>query len=496
MQFINTFSYYINMIGAVTIFTLLLMVGILYYLIKVKKITARQENINTANFKREDAVNYVPLKDIVSRDGKLDSDGMIVISDTAFVGGISVRGFDYPSASMDEQIAAQVNSVSFFNVVEKPTSFRQSIRAVDLTVNEEEYHRTRERLKEELLSLKVEQAETLESSEAFIEEEESYGYYQYRLKELARQIRAKEHMIEECSVLLTAFVGGISVRGFDYPSASMDEQIAAQVNSVSFFNVVEKPTSFRQSIRAVDLTVNEEEYHRTRERLKEELLSLKVEQAETLESSEAFIEEEESYGYYQYRLKELARQIRAKEHMIEECSVLLRYMDALGSDAARGGGNRVGQRTNQIMFSYTYNEDEFTQPLSKEEVYVKAMDELGRIALSYGEALAACHFRSKRLSARELIGFMRKHTSPITGESINLDELLDSSYTSLFVSSDSLVEKIKERIGEGIYELQVKEQETAAKSALEKQIRARYVQGELLLEKAYAKALAEMGLEE
>lgn len=375
MQFINTFSYYINMIGAVTIFTLLLMVGILYYLIKVKKITARQENINTANFKREDAVNYVPLKDIVSRDGKLDSDGMIVISDTAFVGGISVRGFDYPSASMDEQIAAQVNSVSFFNVVEKPTSFRQSIRAVDLTVNEEEYHRTRERLKEELLSLKVEQAETLESSEAFIEEEESYGYYQYRLKELARQIRAKEHMIEECSVLL-------------------------------------------------------------------------------------------------------------------------RYMDALGSDAARGGGNRVGQRTNQIMFSYTYNEDEFTQPLSKEEVYVKAMDELGRIALSYGEALAACHFRSKRLSARELIGFMRKHTSPITGESINLDELLDSSYTSLFVSSDSLVEKIKERIGEGIYELQVKEQETAAKSALEKQIRARYVQGELLLEKAYAKALAEMGLEE
>lgn len=374
MQFINTFSYYINMIGVITIFTLLLMVGILYYLIKVKKITARQENINTANFKREDAVNYVPLKDIVSRDGKLDSDGMIVISDTVFVGGISVRGFDYPSASTDEQIAAQVNSVSFFNVVEKPTSFRQSIRAVDLTVNEEEYRQTRELLKEELLSLKVEQAETLESSAAYVDTSESYGYYQYRLKELARQIRAKEHMIEECNVLL-------------------------------------------------------------------------------------------------------------------------RYMEALSSDAARVGGNNVGQRTNQIMFSYIYHEDEFTQPLSKEEIYVKAMDELGRIAVSYGEALAACHFRSKRLSARELIGFMRKHTSPITGEAINLDELLDSSYTSLFVSSDSLVEKMKERIGESIYELQLKEQEAAMKNTLEKQTRERYVQGEVLLENAYVKALAEMGLE-
>ena len=202
MQFINTFSYYINMIGVITIFTLLLMVGVLYYLIKIKKVTARQENINTSNFKREDSVNYVPFKDIVSRDGNLDSDGMVVINDTVFVGGISVRGFDYPSASSDEKIAAQINSVAFFNVVEKPTSFRQSIRAVDLSANMEEYQWTLKRLQEELFQLELEHAETEEASAEYVDDAESYGYYQKRLQELLRQIHAKRHMVEECNVLL------------------------------------------------------------------------------------------------------------------------------------------------------------------------------------------------------------------------------------------------------------------------------------------------------
>ena len=91
---------------------------------------------------------------------------------------------------------------------------------------------------------------------------------------------------------------------------------------------------------------------------------------------------------------------------------------------------------------------------------------------------------------------MRKHTSPITGEALNLDELLDSSYTSLFVSSDSLVEAFKERIGESIYEQRMAQEDEKTRLLLEKQMRERYVQGETLIENAYAKAVEEMGLEE
>ena len=375
MQFLNTFSYYMNMIGIITIITLLVMIGVLYYFIKVKKVTARQENINTASFKREDSISYVPFKEIVSRNGKLDSDGMIVINDRVFVGGISVRGFNYPSASSEARVAAQVNSVTFFNVVEKPTSFRQSIRSVDLSENIEEYQATLKRLGEELMEIDLE--------------------YQA-----------------------------------------------------------------------------------------------------TLAASEEYEEDPDSYEYYAKRMDELKRQINSKSHMVDECNVVIRYMKALSNDAGGNVENSLGKRTNQIMFSYVHDDNEYSQELSKEEIYIKAMDELGRIAVSFGEALAACHFKTKRLSARELIGLMRKHTSPITGEAFDLDELLDSSYTNLFVSSDSLVEAYKEKIGDSIYEQRMAAYYEKVNTMLAAQEEERLLQGEKLLASAYDKAIAEMGLEE
>lgn len=373
MEFLNTVSYYVNMVGLVAIFTLTGVIGVLYYMIKVKKVTARVENINTASFKREDSVSYVPFKDIVSKDGKLDSEGMVVINDRTFVGGVSVRGFDYPSASSDEKISAQVNSVAFFNVVEKPTSFRQSIRAVDLSENIKEYEETIQKI-------------------------------------------------------------GIS------------------------------------------------------------LLELDEEYQNTLRASEEYEDDPDNYTYFEERLKQLQDLIAAKRHMVDECDALIRYMKAMSSDAGKSGTS-TGQKTNQIMFSYVYNPDEYTQELSKEEIYTKAMEELNLMARSYGEALAACHFRSKRLSARELIGLMRKHTAPITGEALKLDELLDSSFTTLFVSSDSLVEAFKEKIGESVFEKRMEAYEEYVNSLLAKQEEERFSVGAALIEEAYEKAVTEMGLE-
>ena len=62
MNLINTISYYINMIGTVTIITLIGVVAVLYYLVKVRKVTAKVERIDTSRFKREDSIHYVPLK--------------------------------------------------------------------------------------------------------------------------------------------------------------------------------------------------------------------------------------------------------------------------------------------------------------------------------------------------------------------------------------------------------------------------------------------------
>lgn len=346
MQFVNNVSYYLNMIGISAILTMVVITAILYYFVKVKKITATVENINTSHFRREDSVSYVAFKDILYEQGDLDSPGVIAVTDTLFVGGISVRGFDYASASIAEKLDAQINSVAFFNVVEGPTTFRQTTRSVDLSAN--------------------------------IKEQE----------EIARTI-AKEQM------------------------------------------------------------------------------ELDAEYQATLLASEDYVDEPEVYATYDERLKELQRTLYAKKHMLQECEALISYMTAMSGDAQKKNGT-IGEKVSQIMFSYEFNPDNFSQELTKEEIYLKAQEELNKTARSYSDALSYCHFRAKRLSARELIRLMHLHLHPLTDDA-DISGFFESSYTSLFVSCDSVVEAQIERIGEEKYKEQVAEYERMLANLLKQQ---------------------------
>lgn len=366
MNFIESVSHYVNMIGSVVLFTLAVSVGVLYYLVKVKKVTASVEKIDTSSFRREDSINYVPFDDVVTKTGLLDSEGMIVFGKDCFVGGITVRGFDYPAASTDERIDAQIHSVQFFNVVEKPTSFRQSVKSVDLSENIE-YH-----------------------------------------KEMEKRL-AREH------------------------------------------------------------------------------LALDAEYKETLIAAEDYMDQPSVYADYEQKLLELQRLIFAKKHQLEEVQALIDYMRAMSSDVSSMDG-ALGQKSSQILFSYVYNPSDYSRDLSQEEIYVEAMNKLSATATSYGEALAAAHFKTRRLTGGEIVGLMRKHTAPLTGENFSISELLDSSYTHLFVSSDSLVEECKKKIGEDVYAEQIREYKEQLKEILRLQQVERQRGGEILKETAFREA--------
>lgn len=373
MNAIEALYYYANMIMVVTMLTLTLMILVLCYFIRVKKVIAKKENIDTSKFRREDAISYASFEDIVSRDGSIDSDGMIVINDNTFVAGLSVRGFEYPTASADEKIDVQVNSIQFFNVVEKPTTFRRTVRTAELSSNIEEY------------------------------------------KEIAK-------------------------------------------------------------------------------RLSYELLDLEAEYKETMDASESFLEDPEQYAPYANRLRELQKMHFAKKHMLEESSTLIEYMGTMSGD----GGNKedaISHTASQIMFSFVFNPNEYAEDLTKEEIYEIAMEELDGCAQSYADALAACHFRAKRLSAKEIIGLMRKHTSPITGEDFDLSELLDSSYTSLFVTSDSLVEACKDKIKEDEYFRLIESVRERNEEKLKLQAQERTVKAAALKERAFEQAYEELDRE-
>jgi hypothetical protein len=222
------------------------------------------------------------------------------------------------------------------------------------------------------------------------------------------------------------------------------------VNSQAFFNVVEDAITFRQSVKGIDLSANVEEYEKIVKDLAARQMVLDADYQSTLAAAEAAAKEDpDSFSFYEDHVKELQRTISSLNHQIDECNAIIGYMKAMMKDSGKQGG---GQKSSQILFSYQFDPSQYSQELTKEQIYVKAQEALAAKARTYADALAFCHFRATRLTCRELILLIRKHNCPISGEDSRLEELLDSSYSSLFVSSDSLVEAQKDLIGEEEYE--------------------------------------------
>ena len=370
MGVMNKIIEYINMIGSSLIVASLIGCAVVFYFLKIKKIAAREEHVDTSDFKKKDSAGYVPVKDVLY-EGDLDSDGIIAISDTVFVGGILVRGFDYPSASHQERVDAQVNSQAFFNVVEDTLTFRQSVKGTDLSPVIEEYEQV--------------------------------------IKDLAKQLMTIDA---------------------DYQTTLAAAQGAVQ------------------------------------------------EDPELLES-------------YEEKLQELQAQSVAKNHQIDECRALIGYMNAMTKDSGRQTGSG-GQKSSQIIFSYEYDPSQYSQELTKEQIYLKAQEALNAKARTYADALAMCHFRASRLSCRDLILLIRKHNCPISGEDSRLEDLLNSSYSSLFVSSDSLVEAQKELIGEKEYEERLAGYEAELQEAIRRQREETTKETDRIYQESYERAMQEM----
>ncbi len=368
MGLLNEIIEWINRIGGSLIFAGILGCVAAFYFLRVKKIAAKEEHVNTANFRRMDAVDYVPIKDVLYKNG-LDTEGIIAISDTLFVGGLSVRGFDYPSASNRERVDAQVNSQAFFNVVEDAITFRQSVKGIDLSANVEEYENIVKNLAKQLMSLDADYQSTITAAEA-----------------------------------------------------------AAQ-------------------------------------------------------------DDPDSFAFYEEHVQELQRRITSVNHQIDECRALIGYMQAMMKDSGKQGG---GQKSSQILFSYQFDPSQYSQELSREQIYVKAQEALAAKACTYADALAFCHFRATRLTCRELILLIRKHNCPLSGEDSRLEELLNSSYSSLFVSSDSLVEAQKEWIGEEEYEARLARYEAELEEILRQQKEDMVEDARSIDEASYSKGFQEI----
>ena len=256
------------------------------------------------------------------------------------------------------------------------------------------------------------------------------------------------------------FIGGIDVKGYNYFSASAEERYRTIVNAVAFFNTIEQPIQMRQTVEAIDISRNINEEREYAVDIERRYLQKKAELEVALEALDENINNDLIYESIASQTEKLAHTIQSLQWQMKEANEIIYYMEQIS-------GVHSMRKVNQILFSYIYNPDEDIESLSDAEVYLKAQKELFTMAQVIGGSLEGTGCTWRPLTADDITELNRKHFHPLTGDQTRLGELLNSSYTAMYITSDSLEEVERERRGDAAFEEEMKrlQKEQEAKEA-------------------------------
>ena len=272
------------------------------------------------------------------------------------------------------------------------------------------------------------------------------------------------------------FVTAIEVYGYNFATASEEEKKRTMVGSVNFFRNVKAPIQMRQHVKAVDMSDTIQEHREILKHLTWELMELDGEYEQLKQMGEDYIDDVEMLESINEKMDSLQNEIISKRYMRDEAAMLIAYLENM-SDA-----NNQAKRENHIIFSYVYNPDEHTVALTKEEIYREAMRELSSLATIYGDGMESCGCTYRVMSGDDLLDLIRHHYHPKSADETKLRDMYNSSYNTLYVTSESLIEMEIEKIGEEKYK------EIRERIALEDEER---VQSTLMESRRYAQKIVE-----
>ncbi len=265
------------------------------------------------------------------------------------------------------------------------------------------------------------------------------------------------------------FIGGIDVKGYNYYSASAEERQRTIINAIAFFNTIEQPIQMRQTVESIDISRNINEEREYAVEIERRYLQKKSELEAALESLRENINNDLLYESIAMQAEKLAHTMQSLQWQMKEANEIIYYME-------QTSGVHSMRKVNQILFSYIYNPDEDIESLSDGEIYLKAQKELFALAQVIGGSLEGTGCTWRPLTADDITELNRKHFHPLTGEHTRLDELLNSSYAAMYVTSDSLEEVERERRGDAAFEEEMKRIQKENEEKIRRAERA-YAQG-------------------
>lgn len=241
------------------------------------------------------------------------------------------------------------------------------------------------------------------------------------------------------------FITGIDVIGYNYEHASPAEKQRTMIKAVAFANIIDEPIQIRQTVSSIDIQASIDQYEESMEGLTSKLAELRKQYLEMALQLEARREEPEIYEQILKNIEKNEAQQRSLTWKIRQCENVLRYEKTVQNSST------ATERVNQVMFSYKYNPDDYTEELDETEIYIKAMASLKTKISVFSSALASCGCSCRPLTANQIINLMYRHMHPETADTVKVEDILEANTRYLFTSSDSLFELEKERLGEDGY---------------------------------------------
>lgn len=326
MNLVSQIQGYLFLIFMAFTVAALCMGGILYYLLKVKKVMAKEEKINYSHFSRSDILNYLKFDDLVECGSDGNGFGMIC-RNNVYTAGIDICGYNFAEASAEMRESTMRKAIAFCDIIKDDVQLRQSVTSIDLSDNMAEH---REILK------------------------------------------------------------------------NYDKEL---------FNLNDK---YQQTVRQIDDLIDDP-------------------------NVEIYIDKAEK----------IKKEIETSKWLSDETQALIEWMNVVTRQKGENTGSDTdSQRTNQMFFSYVYNENDFTNKPSPEEVKLRAIQELKTKAAKYSNALEKCGCKCHPLSADEIALSMYDYMHPFNTQSATFKNMFETALHKLYTSSESLEELVKARKGE------------------------------------------------
>jgi len=247
------------------------------------------------------------------------------------------------------------------------------------------------------------------------------------------------------------FIAAIKCQGFSFADAEVEEKLQTIRGYITFFNVLDNdPIQFRQSARDVNLDDLIQDYQEQMAKMEEHRFSLNLDYTDVKAESENPELSAEDYSIYYDRLKQMQRELVSLGYQMEQLNAQVQYMQAIS------GENAEAKREEIYIFDWQYNAVDFSsQKLEDQEVYQRADAQLKAKANAYITALRNCGVHAKRMSGVELLEEIRRYTHPVSASKGTVEDIVQTAYDSICVTSDSLWsleeefnQKIVEEIGE------------------------------------------------